>query len=78
MSRYLAADVIAALHEHGCRFDGEVYDIGSGWLDQSCQVFMLPEPDLIAGEQWFDADVIDDIIRDRWLGFSLRHINRFG
>ena len=76
MSRYLAAEVYEELAANGCELDDE-FDIGTGWVSRSGQPFMLPEPDEIEGNHWFDADVLDDIFVNRWLAFDLRHLKRY-
>ena len=72
----MAAEVYAALEANGCLFDGDEFSHGSGWLSRSAQVFMLPQPDEVDGTHWFDADVIDDILVNRWLGFDLHGLKR--
>ena len=74
--RYLAADVTNALIAEGCTFEGDRFGCGTTWLTRDCQVFQLPDPDLIEGKHWHDADVIDDILANRWAGFSL-HLTRY-
>ena len=70
--RYRALEVYQALELYDCTFDGARHPCGSIWISRNGQIFMLPEPDLdAAGIAWFDADVLDDSFRDRWVGFSL-------
>jgi hypothetical protein len=69
--RYRAADVYTFLKGLGCTFDGERYPHGSVWLAPGEQVFFLPDPDVTEGESWFDADVLNDNLKDRWVGFKV-------
>ncbi|HYF53949.1 MAG TPA: hypothetical protein VEA41_06795 [Salinarimonas sp.] len=40
-------------------------------------MFLLPDPDIDeAGHRWFDADVIDDNLKDRWLPIDLGTLTR--
>jgi hypothetical protein len=69
--RYRADDLYRLLEESGCIPDGERYPCGEVWVSPQGQVFLLPDPDEdAAGERWFDADVIDDNLKDRWLQFG--------
>ena len=72
MSAYLAADVYKALKDNNCTFEGDAFVIGAGWITADCQVFMLPEPTEKDGKHWLDADVVDQIFIDRWLGCRLK------
>ena len=36
-----------------------------------------PIPDEADGTHYFDADVMDDILANRWLGFTLIHLKRY-
>lgn len=69
--RYRATDVWTFLIGLGCAHDGERYPHGAIWLAPGDQVFVLPDPDDVAGELWFDADVLNDNLRDRWVGFRV-------
>lgn len=69
--RYRAQDVWVFLRGLGCEFDGERFPHGSIWLAPGSQVFMLPDPDEAGGELWFDAEVLNDNLRDRWVGFKV-------
>jgi hypothetical protein len=51
------------LVQHGCEFEGDRFELGMGWFAPDGMPFTLPEP--IVG--WFDADVIDQILADRWI-----------
>ena len=67
--RYFALDVFTFLLRNDCEFAEERHPCGQIWLSRTLQVFMLPDPDVDEdGVTWFDADVIDDILKDRWLG----------
>jgi hypothetical protein len=76
VSRYVAAEVISELLKNDCTYEGDAFVAGSGWISRSGQVFMLPRPDLENDIHWFDADVIDDILANRWLGFSVTNLKR--
>jgi hypothetical protein len=69
--RYRATDVYTYLAGLGCSFDGERYPHGQVWLAPGEQVFFLPDPDRQGGELWFDAEVPDDNLKDRWVGFKV-------
>ncbi|KMO13238.1 hypothetical protein QR78_25685 [Methylobacterium indicum] len=69
--RYLASDVYALLEELACEYMEERYPHGEVWVAPGEQIFVLPDPDLIDGQKWFDADVLDHNLRDRWVGFRL-------
>jgi len=68
--RYRAVDVITYLKGLGCEYDGERYPHGQIWIAPGDQVFMLPDPDLDDDDRWFDAEVINDNLKDRWVGFK--------
>lgn len=68
---FLAADLIKFLEDQGCEFVGDEFTLGQGWTSPKGQTFALPHPDLINGLHWFDADVIEDNFRDRWLGYTI-------
>ncbi len=71
--RYLAADVYWFLDHAGCIYEGDRYPSGQAWLSPGSQVFFLPDPDEDEdGIHWFDADVIDDNLKDRWLPLDVR------
>lgn len=69
--RFLAADIYLLLTASGCTFEGDRIPSGEAWLTPGCQVFFLPEPDFIDDAHWFDAEVIIDNLKDRWVGFSI-------
>ena len=63
MARYRELDVFAFLTEHGCEFDGDTYRIGMGWFAPDGLPFTTPSPE----DGYFDAEVIDQIMADRWI-----------
>ena len=69
--RFLAANIYRFLEEAGCTYEGDRIPTGEAWLTPGMQVFFLPDPDLIDGVHWFDADVIVDNLKDRWVGFAI-------
>jgi hypothetical protein len=69
--RYHATDVYTFLKGLGCSFDGERYPHGQIWLAPGDQIFILPDPDKDSGEHWLDAEVLDDNLKDRWVGFKI-------
>ena len=69
--RYRATDVYAFLLAAGCTFDGDRYPHGETWLSPGMQVFFLPDPDPVDGDGWFNADVLDDNLKDRWTGLTV-------
>lgn len=76
--RYLAADIYRFLEESGCTYEGDRIPNGQVWMGPGHQVFFLPDPDLIDGVHWFDAEVLDDNLKDRWLGFTIpKSIKRY-
>ncbi|MER9800075.1 hypothetical protein NKJ36_23550 [Mesorhizobium sp. M0142] len=73
--RYLAADVYAALTDFECEFDGDETETAEGWFTSDGQIFVLPKPTVDdEGRHWLPAEVIDEIIKDRWLGFTLHDL----
>ena len=77
--RYLAAEVYRFLEECGCTYEGDRYPTGQAWLSPGRHVFFLPDADQDAdGTHWFDADVIDDNLKDRWLPLAISaHLPRY-
>jgi hypothetical protein len=69
--RYRATDVYTFLTDLGCSFDGERYPHGQVWLAPGEYVFFRPDPDQEDGNLWFDAEVPDDNLKDRWVGFKV-------
>ena len=63
MARYLAGDVITFLRVHGCEHDGDRISIGMGWFAPDGHPFVLPDP----VDGYFNADLVDEILRDRWI-----------
>ncbi len=54
------------------RIRGDRYPCGQAWLSPGSQVFFLPDPDEDAhGVHWFDAFVIEDNLKDRWLPLDI-------
>lgn len=68
MSAYREIDLITFLKSVGCEFAGDTYVNGSGWFTSDGQVFMLPLAHEVDGVMVVDADVVDDIFVNRWLG----------
>lgn len=69
--RYLAQDIYGFLEEVGCTYEGDRIPNGEAWITAECHVFFLPDPDFRNGAHWFDADVLDDNLKDRWAGFAI-------
>lgn len=69
--RYRASDVYTYLLGQRCSFDGERYPHGQIWTAPGDQIFIMPDPDEIEGQLWFDAEVLDDNLKDRWVGFTV-------
>ena len=65
--RYRADDLYKYLLSIGCTFEGDRFPIGEGWLTHNQHIFVLPTPTIEAGVRWFDADVVDAILTDRWV-----------
>lgn len=63
MPRYREADVYAVLWSIECEFDGDLTRTGQIWYTAGGHVFTIPKP----VDGYFDADVIDRIMSDRWL-----------
>ena len=63
MAWYRAEDVIRCLLEHNFEYEGDRFGIGIVWFASDGMPFTLPDPQ----EGWFDADVIDEILSDRWI-----------
>jgi hypothetical protein len=70
MAAYRETDLIASLMSVGCEFAGDTYVNGSGWFTSDGQVFMLPLANAVNGVMVVDADVVDDIFVNRWLGMT--------
>lgn len=62
MARYAAGDVEAFLAKQGY-IAVDRYTTGQVWANDSGFLLTLPDP--IDG--WFDAEVIDRILSDRWI-----------
>lgn len=69
--RFLASDLFGFLERQGCEYDGEQFTLGEGWWGPQDQVFILPFPYERDGQLWFDAEPIEENLRDRWLGFTM-------
>ena len=63
MARYRDVDVYKLLEDAGCSYEGDRFARGMGWFAPDGIPFTIPDP--IDG--WFDAEVIDLILTDRWL-----------
>ena len=63
MPRYLYADLRNYLVAAGCYTEGDAFVIGIGWYTADGQPFTMPSPE----NGYVDADVIDAILRDRWV-----------
>lgn len=63
MARYRVDDVLLFPKQHGCDYEGDRYLIGMGWFAPDGMPFTLPDPQ----DGWFDADVVDLILADRWI-----------
>ena len=72
MAFYREADVLRFLEEAGCRFEGDRYPHGMGWITRDEMPFTLPD----AEEGWLDADVVDLILVDRWVWTGAPRIQR--
>ena len=73
MARYKEADVYAFLNQHGCEYEGDRYATGQAWFTRDGHPFTIPDP--VNG--YFDADVIDAIVADRWLGTGPVPLTRY-
>lgn len=73
MARYRYEHLRAFLIVHGCHSEGDAFEIGMAWFNRDWMPFTLPAP--IDG--WVDADVIDAILADRWVGTGAPAIQRF-
>lgn len=63
MGRYRDRELFEVLYGIDCHFDGDETETGQIWYTSSGHVFTIPK----AIEGWFDADVIDRLLADRWL-----------
>lgn len=63
MARYLYADVRTFLVAQGCYTEGDAYEIGVGWFTADGLPFTIPSPI----DDHLDADVLELILRDRWV-----------
>ncbi|WP_416355563.1 hypothetical protein ACLNGM_15095 [Aureimonas phyllosphaerae] len=68
MSRYDFYEVVELLEEAGCHYYGDSYDDGMGWETADGHTFTFPDPDHDDQGVWLDADVMDYIAANRWLG----------
>lgn len=73
MARYRYEHLRAFLIIHGCYSEGDAFEIGVAWYNRDGMPFTLPSP--IDG--WVDADVIDLILVDRWVGAGMPSIRRY-
>lgn len=63
MARYLYADLRNFLVVQGCCTEGDAFEIGTGWFTSDWMPFTIPSP----VDGYVDADVVDIILRDRWV-----------
>jgi hypothetical protein len=63
MARYRAPELYDVLLDIGCVYEGDETEHGLGWFAPNGHVFTIPKP----VDDWFDADVIDLILSDRWI-----------
>jgi hypothetical protein len=69
MAQYLARDVIRCLYEQNCEYEGDQSEIGMRWFAPDGITFILPDPQ----DGWFDAEVIDGILSNRWIWLCKTH-----
>lgn len=65
--RCRAEHVFAFLATQGYEDQGDRYETGMGLLHPSGSIPMLPMPDLIDGDLWFEAEIVADILANRWV-----------
>ena len=76
--RYRADDVYDFLTDCDYMFEGTRYRHGHVWTCQT-QIFLLPDPAVDDdGSEWFDADALEENLKDRWLPLHIRdHLTRY-
>jgi hypothetical protein len=77
--RYLATQVYT-LESEGYGFEGDRIPYGQIWVSEQGRPIILPDPDLdVDGVAWFVAEIVDDILKDRWSGLApATRLQRFG
>lgn len=73
MARYREEDVLLFLRQHGCEYEGDRFEIGMGWYGPDGIPFTIPDPQ----DGWLDADVIDQILADRWIWVGPSRMKRY-
>lgn len=63
MARYREEDVLLFPSQHGCHYEGDRYETGMGWFGPDWIPFTIPDPQ----DGWFDENVVDQILVDRWI-----------
>ena len=73
MPRYLAEDVYHFLKERGVSSEGDETDHERGYFTSDGMPLTFPKP--IDG--FFDADVVDRILADRWIWTGPPRLKRY-
>lgn len=63
MAKYKADELHSVLYGIDCFLDGEETETGQVWYTPNGYILFLPKP----SDGWYDADVIDIVLADRWL-----------
>jgi hypothetical protein len=74
MNWYRRADVIAWLEAAGCEYRGDAFVRGLGFFGPDSIPFTLSDPD---DDGWLNADIVDRIVADRWIGAGVGRPQRF-
>jgi hypothetical protein len=72
MARYRYADLRNFLVVQGCCTEGDAFEIGTGWYTADWMPFTLPSP----VDGFVDADMVDLILADRWIGTGAPSLQR--
>jgi hypothetical protein len=73
MATYKVADVLAFLIKQGCKPTGDKISGGIAFETASGYGFILPIYDRV----WIDADLVDDILANRWIVPCAHHIKKY-
>ena len=73
MARYRIADVFRFLNEQVCVPSGDRLSGGIAFVTPTGHGFTLPVYDA----EWIDADLVDDILANRWIVPCAHSLERF-
>ncbi len=73
MARYRISDVFKFLTEQNCVPSGDRVAAGIAFVTADGHGFILP----IYDPEWIDADLVDDILANRWISPCAHALTRF-